>query len=53
MVEDSKPDFWKYYMDSLEEWELKNGSITCNEDHEKAILFALEKVWLLTKKGEI
>jgi hypothetical protein len=53
MEESTKPDFWEILQDHIEDWEELNGDITCNEHYESAVVYVLEQVWRMTKRGEI
>ncbi len=53
LVNNKIPNFWKIYQSLIDEWVADNREITCNEDYEVAILYTLERVYEMTKKGEI
>ena len=46
-------DFYQIYNDAISEYEDKKGDDIDNDDYPEYILFAMEKVYKMTKNGEI
>ncbi len=52
-MEETKPDFWQIFQDANDEYEKQKSHSIDSDDYPDYILHAMNKVWEMTKRGEI